>query len=222
MRTTVRACLVVIVAALVAAPSAGWSQATAQKPAPSPAKPGPSPAKPATPGTKPAPKPAAGPAQPSPGAGPVVVVETVKGTFEFETYPDEAPQTVEHVLRLVKRNFYNGLRVHRMVPNFVVQMGDPQTRDMTKREWWGRGDSAGSGRPVGVAEFSKKRLHVRGAVAMAHAGNAAQADAQFYVLLGDRPSLDGKYAVFGQVISGMDVVAKLQVTDVIKRVSIRP
>jgi cyclophilin family peptidyl-prolyl cis-trans isomerase len=112
-------------------------------------------------------------------------VETVKGTFEFETYPDEAPQTVEHVLRLVKRNFYNGLRVHRVVPNFVVQMGDPQTRDMTKREWWGRGDFSGSGKPVGVAEFSKKRLHVRGAVAMAHAGNAAQADAQFYVLLGD-------------------------------------
>jgi cyclophilin family peptidyl-prolyl cis-trans isomerase len=111
---------------------------------------------------------------PSPGAGPVIVVETVKGTFEFETYPEEAPRTVEHVLRLVNRNFYNGLRVHRRVTGFVVQFGDPQTRDMSKRDLWGRGQASGSGKPVGVAEFSKKRLHVRGAVAMAHAGDGVR------------------------------------------------
>jgi peptidyl-prolyl cis-trans isomerase B (cyclophilin B) len=204
MRTTAQTCLLVLAAALVALPSAGWSQAPPGKPAPTPA-----------------PKAAAGPAQPSPGAGPIVVVETVKGTFEFETYPDEAPKTVDHILRLVKRGFYNGLRVHRVSPGFVVQMGDPQTRDMTKREWWGRGDFSGSGKPVGVAEFSKTHLHVRGAVAMAHAGNAAEADAQFYVLLADTPRLNGKYAVFGKVIGGMDVVTKLQVADVIKRATIR-
>src|SRR5262245_56369971 len=65
--------------------------------------------------TRPAPKTAkpAAPAQPSPGAGPIIVVDTIKGTFEFETYPEEAPRSVEHILGLVKRNFYNGLRVHR-------------------------------------------------------------------------------------------------------------
>jgi peptidyl-prolyl cis-trans isomerase B (cyclophilin B) len=164
----------------------------------------------------------AGPAQPSPAAGPVIVVETTKGTFEFETYPDDAPRTVEHVVNLTKRGFYNGLRFHRVEPGFVVQVGDPQSRDMTKREWWGRGDFAGSGRAVGFAEFSKKHLHTKGAVAMAHSGNASQADAQFYVTLAAVPRLDGKYAVFGHLISGFDVPAKIQVGDMIKKMYVRP
>jgi len=157
----------------------------------------------------------------TPGAGPVIVVETVKGSFAFETYPDEAPKTVAHVVKLARRGFYNGLRVHRAVPNFVVQFGDPQTRDMTKREWWGRGDAAGSGTPVGVAEISKKLRHTTGAVAMAHSGNPAQADAQFYIVLAANPRLNGKYAVFGRVIEGADVPARLKVADVIRKVSVR-
>ena len=169
---------------------------------------------------KPAPpKPVAAPAQPSPGSGPVVVVETTKGTFEFETYPNEAPRTVEHILGLVKRNFYNGLRFHRVEPGFVVQVGDPNSRDYTKRNLWGTG---GSGKPVGLAELSRKRLHVRGAVAMAHSGNPAQADAQFYVTLNAVPRLDGKYVVFGRVINGMDVVATIAVGDVIRKASVKP
>ena len=90
-------------------------------------------------------------ALPSPGAGPVIVMETVKGTIEFETYPNEAPKTVAHVLALVRRHFYNGLRIHRVVPGFVVQFGDPQTRDMTKQPWWGRGAAAGSGHAIARA-----------------------------------------------------------------------
>lgn len=170
--------------------------------------------------SKPAPaKPAAAPVAPSPGAGPVIVVETTKGTFEVETYPNEAPRTVEHILALVKRNFYNGLRFHRVEPGFVVQVGDPNSRDYTKRNLWGTG---GSGKPVGLAELSRKRLHVSGAVAMAHSGNPAQADAQFYVTLNAVPRLDGKYVVFGRVINGMDVVAKIAVGDVIRRASVKP
>jgi cyclophilin family peptidyl-prolyl cis-trans isomerase len=159
--------------------------------------------------------------QPSPGAGPIVIVDTVKGTFEFETYPEEAPKSVEHILALVKRNFYNGLRIHRVEPKFVVQWGDTRTRDMTKREQWGRTGGGGSNRPVGVAEFSKKRLHVRGAVGLAHAGDATQADSQIYVTLGTRAALDGKYTVIGKVIAGIDVVDKLQVTDIVKKMSIK-
>ena len=71
------------------------------------------------------------PGQTSPGAGPVIVVETEKGTFEFETYPNEAPKTVEHIINLVNKRYYNGQRVHRVVPGFVIQMGDQATRDMT-------------------------------------------------------------------------------------------
>ena len=69
-------------------------------------------------------------AKTSPGAGPsVVVVETEKGTFEFETYPNEAPKTVAHIVELINKKFYNGQRVHRVVPGFVMQFGDQQTRD---------------------------------------------------------------------------------------------
>ena len=172
-------------------------------------------------GAKPGGRPAAKPAtegERSPGAGPVIVVDTAKGSFEFETYPEEAPKSVAHILALVKRNFYNGQRVHRVEPNFVVQWGDSRTRDMTKRDQWGQASGGGSGRPVGVAEFSKNRTHVKGAVGLAHAGDAANADSQIYVLLGNRPALDGKYAVIGKVIAGMPVVEKLQVTDVVKRI----
>lgn len=174
--------------------------------------------------TKPAAKPAApaAAAQKSPGAGPVFVVETVKGTFEVETYPNEAPKTVDHILGLIKRNFYNGQRILRIVPNQLVQFGDPQTRDMTKQAWWGRGFDAGSGHSVGLAEFSKKRLHRVGSVSMAHPGDAREADSQMFISLSAQPKWNGQYTVFGQVISGMDVVRKLAVTDRIVKVTVRP
>jgi cyclophilin family peptidyl-prolyl cis-trans isomerase len=158
------------------------------------------------------------PAATSPGAGPVIVVETAKGTFEFETYPNEAPKTVARILELIKKRFYNGQRVHRVVPGFVMQLGDPTTRDMTREADWGR---YGSGTPIGVAEITKTRTHVRGAVAMAHADDATKADSQWYVTLAPQPALDGKYTVFGQVISGMDVVTKLEIADRIVRVTVR-
>jgi cyclophilin family peptidyl-prolyl cis-trans isomerase len=154
----------------------------------------------------------------SPGAGPsIVVVETEKGVFEFETYPNEAPKTVAHILGLIDKRFYNGQRVHRVVAGFVMQFGDQQTRDMTKEKMWGRVE----GPPVGAAEFSKLRRHVRGAVALAHNGDASKADTQMYVTLADTPRLDGKYVVFGKVISGMDVVDKLKYADRIVRVTVR-
>jgi cyclophilin family peptidyl-prolyl cis-trans isomerase len=157
----------------------------------------------------------------SPGAGSVIVLDTSKGVIEFETYPNEAPKTVAHILALVKRGFYNGQRVHRVASGFVIQFGDPQTRDMTKKDQWGRGAAAGSGKPVGVAEPHKNRGHKLGSVAMAHAGNPAQADSQIYITLRPTPELNGKYTVFGQVISGMDVVQKIEVGDVIKKATIK-
>lgn len=154
----------------------------------------------------------------SPGAGPIVVIETQKGTIEFETYPNEAPRTVARILELVKSRFYNGIRVHRVVAGFVVQMGDPQTRDMTKKDRWGTG---GSGKPIGVAEISKTRTHVLGAVAIAHAGDASRADSQFYITLAPQPRLNSGYTVFGKVISGMDVVGKLEIGDRIVRMTVK-
>jgi cyclophilin family peptidyl-prolyl cis-trans isomerase len=159
---------------------------------------------------------ATGPAaQKSPGAGPVIVLETVKGTIEFETYPEEAPKTVARILELVKKGFYTGLRFHRAEPNFVIQIGDPVTRDVSRQASWGR---QSSGKPLGVAEITKKRRHVLGAVAMAYPGTEkTAADSQFFIMRRAAPEMDGKYTVFGKVLSGMDVVAKIQRGDVLKR-----
>jgi len=154
-------------------------------------------------------------------AAPIIVVETSKGTFEFETYPAEAPRTVAHVVALVKGGFYDGQRVHRALPGFLVQWGDPRSRDTAREEDWGRGPDASSGKAIGVPEISSKRLHGRGAVAMAHPGVPGQADSQMYVTLADRPDLNGKYTVFGQVIAGADVPPRLERGDVIRRVSVK-
>ena len=154
----------------------------------------------------------------SPGSGPVIVLETVKGTIEFETYPEEAPKTVAQIVGLVKKGFYNGLRFHRVEPKFVVQIGDPQTRNMQLQEWWGR---QSSGKPVGAAEITKKRRHLRGALGMGHSGDPKTADSQFYIVLTNRPDLDAKYTVFGRVIRGMEVVDRLQRADVLKKATVK-
>jgi cyclophilin family peptidyl-prolyl cis-trans isomerase len=154
-------------------------------------------------------------------AGPVIVVETTKGAFAFETYPNEAPKTVAHVLQLVRDSFYDGQRFHRALPGFVLQWGDPRSRDAAKEADWGRGDAASSGTPIGAPEISKKRMHTKGAVAMAHPGDPAKADSQIYVTLADRPDLDGRYTVFGHLIAGADVPARLQGGDLILRMYVR-
>jgi cyclophilin family peptidyl-prolyl cis-trans isomerase len=154
-------------------------------------------------------------------AGPVVVVETSKGTFAFETYPADAPRTVAHVLALVRRGFYDGQRVHRAAPGFIVQWGDPRSADLALEAEWGRGPAASSGEPIGAAEISKKRPHGDGAVGISHQGLPARADSQVYVTLADRPELNGKYAVFGHVIEGADVPPRLERGDLIRKVYVR-
>jgi cyclophilin family peptidyl-prolyl cis-trans isomerase len=154
----------------------------------------------------------------APAAGPVVVIETVKGTITIETYPSEAPKTVENFIKLVKSNFYNRQHFHRVEKNFVVQVGDPNSRDLKQKDIWGQ---HGNGQPIGVAEISKKLAHKKGSVGMAHAGDPTKADSQFYITLTPKKSLDGKYAIFGQVTSGMDVVEKIEVGDLIKRMYVK-
>lgn len=157
--------------------------------------------------------------QTSPGAGPIMVLETVKGVIEIETYPEEAPKTVATVIGLIKKNFYNGLRFHRAEPKFLVQVGDPQSRNPQMVDWWGR---QGSGKPIGVSEITKKRRNVRGAVGMAYSGSDPKmGESQFYILRRNDPSLDARYTVFGSVIKGMEVVDKLEKGDMLKRASVK-
>jgi cyclophilin family peptidyl-prolyl cis-trans isomerase len=148
---------------------------------------------------------------------PRLVIETVKGTIEARLLPADAPTTVAHVLGLVKRNFYRGLRIHR-VTSTLVQFGDPLTRDMSRKAYWGSG---GSGNAVGVAELSKRLTHQRGTVAMAHGGSPTMADSQIYIMKSTSPPLDGQHVIIGQVTSGMAVVDKLAVPDLIKQISIK-
>ena len=157
----------------------------------------------------------------SQSVGPIIVVETSRGTFEFETYPVEAPKTVAHIVGLVKRGFYDGQRVHRALPGFLVQWGDPRSRDAAREAEWGRGADAASGTAIGASEITRKRTHTRGAVAMAHQGNPAKADSQLFVTLADRPELNGKYTVFGHVIAGEDVLPRLERGDLVVRMYLR-
>jgi cyclophilin family peptidyl-prolyl cis-trans isomerase len=129
-----------------------------------------------------------------------VVINSTQGVIKFKFYPQDAPNTVNRFIELIKKGFYNGLTFHRVVPGFVVQGGDPL----------GNG-TGGSGQKL-KAEFNDRR-HIEGAVAMARAQDPNSADSQFYIALGTLPALDHNYTVFGQVIEGMDVVRKLKVGD---------
>jgi peptidyl-prolyl cis-trans isomerase B (cyclophilin B) len=153
----------------------------------------------------------------APAPGPTVVIETTKGTITIETYPSEAPKTVENFLALVKSNFYNRQHFHR-AESFVIQIGDPNSKELANKETWGR---RGNGKPIGVAEISKKLTHKKGAVGMAHAGDAAKADSQFYITRQAKKIPEGQYAIFGQVTSGLDVVDKIEVGDTVKRMYIK-
>lgn len=160
------------------------------------------------------------PAAPAAAAGPVLTMETSKGTIVFQLYQKDAPQSVQHILALVKSNFYRSQRIIRVVPGQLVQFGDKQSRDFTRRDWWGRGAESGSGRPIGVAEFSKTRTFKLGTLGLAHPGDPAQSDSQMFFALQSIPQWTGKYVIIGQATSGLDVLPKLKVEDEIKNITI--
>jgi cyclophilin family peptidyl-prolyl cis-trans isomerase len=150
-------------------------------------------------------------------AAPILVLETVKGTIEITFFDAEAPRSVEHIVALARKSFYRGQRFHRAEAS-LVQFGDPRSRDMTYKEYWGTG---GSGKVINAFEVSRKRQHVRGTVGLGHSGNAMTADSQLYIMKRASPSLDGKYAIIGQVTSGIAVVDRIEIADSIKNAYIK-
>jgi cyclophilin family peptidyl-prolyl cis-trans isomerase len=132
------------------------------------------------------------------------IITTKFGDIKLEFYHEYAPKTVENFKELTTRGFYDGLIFHRIVPEFVIQGGDPNTKDLTKRNTWGTG---GPGWTI-KAEFNKKQ-HTRGALSMARSQDPHSAGSQFFIVLKDSHFLDGQYAVFGGVTAGMDVVDKI-------------
>ena len=138
----------------------------------------------------------------------LATIETTKGTIIIELDTIRAPITTKNFIQLAKSGFYNGLKFHRYEPGFVIQGGDPQ------------GDgTGGSGKNIPL-EINPALTHIKGAVAMARASDPNSASSQFYITLAEAHSLDGKYAVFGKVVEGMDVIEKLRKGAVIKKITI--
>lgn len=131
-----------------------------------------------------------------------IIIKTVHGNIIFKFYPQKAPNTVTRIIKLVNEGFYDGLKFHRVVPNFVIQAGDPTATG-----------SGGSGKKL-KAEFNDAQ-HIKGTVAMARTSDPDSADSQFYISLNTLPHLDGKYTVFGQVVEGLEVLNKVKQGDVI-------
>ena len=131
-------------------------------------------------------------------------ITTNFGDISIEFFPDAAPKTVDNFKKLAKSGFYDGLVFHRIVPGFVIQGGDPNTKSDSNRSRWGTG---GPGWTVS-AEFNKNK-HTRGALSMARSQDPNSAGSQFFVVLKDSNFLDGQYTVFGRVASGMDAVDKI-------------
>ena len=133
----------------------------------------------------------------------VAVINTTAGTIEIRFFPDVAPNHVKNFITLAEQGFYNGIKFHRVIPGFMIQGGDPNTK--TGESGWGSGGSAQKLN----AEFSTVK-HVRGIVSAARlGGDINSASSQFFIMVDTAPSLDGQYSVFGQVVKGMDVADKI-------------
>ena len=142
--------------------------------------------------------------QPPTDKGPKAIIKTKFGEIEIKLFPDKAPKHVENFIKLAKSGFYNGTIFHRVIPGFMIQGGDPNTKDLNKKELYGMG---GPGHSV-KAEFNDIP-HKRGIVSMARSNDPDSAGSQFFIVVEDSPFLDGKYTVFGQVVKGMGFADKV-------------
>jgi peptidyl-prolyl cis-trans isomerase B (cyclophilin B) len=134
----------------------------------------------------------------------VAVIQTNHGDMVVSFWPDVAPKTVENFKTLAQKSFYDGSAFHRVVKGFMIQGGDPLTKDPAAENRWGTGDP---GYKV-KAEFNDKP-HVRGVLSMARSNDPDSAGSQFFICLDDARFLDRKYTAFGQLIKGDDVLAKI-------------
>lgn len=131
------------------------------------------------------------------------IIETNLGKITFKLLPELAPETVRNFESLAKSGFYNGTLFHRVIPGFMIQGGDPNTKGGEKSTW----GTGGPGHTI-KAEFSS-RSHLRGIVSMARAMDPDSAGSQFFIVTSDSTFLDKQYTVFGEVLEGMDVADKI-------------
>jgi peptidyl-prolyl cis-trans isomerase B (cyclophilin B) len=139
----------------------------------------------------------------------VAIIKTTDGTMVVEFWSDVAPNTVENFKKLARQGFYNGTAFHRIMKGFMIQGGDPLTKDLKAEDRWGTGDP---GYKI-KAEFNN-RHHEHGVMSMARSPDPDSAGSQFFICLGNAGSLDHQYTAFGKVIRGDDVLDKIGDTPV--------
>jgi peptidyl-prolyl cis-trans isomerase B (cyclophilin B) len=137
----------------------------------------------------------------------VAVIKTTEGEMVVEFWSDVAPKTVENFKTLAKKGFYDGTCFHRVIKGFMIQGGDPLTKDASKEDSWGTG---GPGYQI-KAEFND-RHHDRGVLSMARSSNPDSAGSQFFICHGSPRNLDHQYTAFGKLIKGDDVLEKIATT----------
>ena len=137
----------------------------------------------------------------------VAVIKTSEGDMVAEFWPDVAPKTVENFKKLARQGFYDGTAFHRVIKGFMIQGGDPLTKDESKRASWGTGDP---GYKI-AAEFNEKS-HTRGVLSMARSNDPNSAGSQFFICHGDPTFLDRQYTAFGKLIKGDEVLEKIATT----------
>lgn len=137
----------------------------------------------------------------------VAVIKTTAGEMVVEFWPDVAPKTVENFKTLAKKGFYDGTAFHRVIKGFMIQGGDPLTKDPSKEAAWGTGDP---GYKI-KAEFNE-RSHTRGVLSMARSQSPDSAGSQFFICHGNPTFLDRQYTTFGKLIKGDDVLEKIATT----------
>jgi peptidyl-prolyl cis-trans isomerase B (cyclophilin B) len=137
----------------------------------------------------------------------VAVIKTTEGDMVIEFWPDVAPKTVENFKTLAKKGFYDGTCFHRVIKDFMIQGGDPLTKDPNMEPRWGTGDP---GYKV-KAEFND-RHHDRGVISMARSQDPDSAGSQFFICHGNPRFLDKQYTAFGKLIKGDDVLEKIATT----------
>ena len=134
----------------------------------------------------------------------IIIIETNFGKISLELLHELAPEHVRNFTKLVEEGFYDATLFHRVIPGFMIQGGDPNTKDINLKNQWGVG---GPGYNI-KAEFNS-RSHLRGIVSMARSQDPNSAGSQFFIITSDSTFLDREYTVFGQVIDGMDVADKI-------------
>lgn len=147
---------------------------------------------------------------PPPPPGPKAIIKTRFGEMEMKFFPELAPKHVENFIKLAKSGFYNGTIFHRVIPGFMIQGGDPNTKNSLRKETFGQGGPKDEkGNPILLkAEFSDTP-HKRGIVSMARAGEPDTAGSQFFIVVEDSFFLDRKYTVFGEVTKGLGIADKI-------------